>query len=142
MACKTCPITPALPLESHQFLGSLPLTSPSLPFLFLDPDWHSFTSGLCTFCSLPGTVLWMTDSFASFKCYLYLGEAYIDLHLFKIPVHPMYAPSRSVFFPRCLAPLTCDTIPPVSFFPLEWKPCGNRCVFFVFFPAVFPVPGR
>ena len=110
--------------------------------LVLDPDWHSFTSGLCTFCSLPRTVLlWMTDFFASFKCYVCLGEVYIDLHPFKIPAHLMYAPSCSVFVPRCLAPLTCDTIPPVVFFPLEWKPCGNRCVFFVFFPAVFPVPG-
>lgn len=107
VACETHPITPTLPLESHhQFLGSLPLTSPSLPFLFLDPDWHSFTSGLFTFCSLPRTVLlWMTDSFASFKCYLYLGETYIDLHLRNILAHLIYASSCSVFFfPKCLTP--------------------------------------
>lgn len=44
----------------------------------------------------------MTDSFASFMCYLYLGETYIDLHLRNILAHLIYAPSCSVFFPKVL----------------------------------------
>lgn len=42
----------------------------------------------------------MTDSFASFKCYLYLGEAYIDLHLSRAPhVHSILF----CFFPKVLS---------------------------------------
>ena len=65
-----CRVTPPLPLEPHaQFLASLPLTSATLALLFLDPDWHTFTSGLLHLLfSLPRTfLLQMTYSLISFK---------------------------------------------------------------------------